>query len=171
MTEADFIDELLEREGGYTDDPLDRGHATNFGITAGAWGEYRRFGRPATRAEVQGITRTQAVAFYTIAHLTNSPFQRVAYEPLRVQLIDFGINSGKDRAIRWLQRVLDVQVTGRIDDRTVGCLTRDRGPLVNKALVAARLYMFDRIVATDPSQARFLNGWRTRALLFLDVTV
>lgn len=168
MTTDALIDGLLEREGAYVDHVSDRGGPTNYGVTAAAWGEYRRFGRPATRAEIQGITREQAVEFYRLRYVTNSPFMAVAYEPLRCQLIDFAVLSGTERATRWLQRVLDVDPTGRMDDRTKLALNRDRGALVNRALVGARVQMFQAIVAADPSQQVFFRGWCARALSFWD---
>lgn len=163
-----FINDLIEREGGYVDHPSDKGGATNFGITAGAWGQYRRMGRPATRAEVRAITREDAVEFYRSRYVLTSPFNAVAYEPLRCQLIDFAVLSGQARATRWLQRVLGIPVTGEIDDRTKVALTRDRGALINSALVAARVQMFSGIVKDDPTQAVFLKGWLNRAVSFME---
>lgn len=172
MTIAQLIDGILDREQGYQDNPADKGNAhggaTNWGITSASWGTYRRLGRPATRAEIWAITRTQAVEFYRSQYVASSPFTAVAYEPLRVQLIDFGINSSNERATRWLQRVLDVPVTGSIDDRTTLALQRDRGDLVNRALVGARLQMYHMIAASDATQKAFLGGWLARAVSFLD---
>ena len=118
MTDADVIDALLLREGGYQDDPKDPGNAgggaTSFGITSATWGTYRRLGRPATKDEIRAITRDQAVVFYQTL-LQASPFHAITYEPLKVQLEDFGVNSGNALAIRWLQRVLRVPVTSAMD--------------------------------------------------------
>ncbi len=166
MTEAELIDGILQREGGYVDDPADKGGATQFGITAMAWGLYSGYGRQATRAEVQTITREQAVEFYRRRYCVNSPFAVVPYEPLRVQCIDSSVLSGNARTIRWLQRVLDVEPTSVLDDRTKAALVRDRGPLVNRAMVAARVTMMERMVADDPSQAKFREGWIARAVSF-----
>ena len=171
MTETDLIGGILEREGGYVDDPADRGGATNWGITAKSWGLYKGFGRQATREEVKAITRAQAAEFYWGQHVRPSPFRSVGYEPLRVQLIDFGVNSGPERAIRWLQRVLDVPVTGRMDDRTEKALQRDRGALVNRALVAARLYMIDRATDQGTIDRKFEEGLESRALSFAEFSL
>lgn len=171
MTTDQLIDGIIEREGGYTDDPKDHGGATNFGITAQAWGLYKGLNRQATRDEVKAITREQAVAFYRVQYIDRSPFRSVAYEPLRVALIDFAVNSGTPRAIRWLQRVLDVPVTGAFDDRTVGALSRDRGPLVNRALAAARLYMIDQATDHGDIDKKFEEGLESRALSLAEFSV
>jgi lysozyme family protein len=170
MTEAQLIVSTLEREGGFVNNPADKQGATNFGITARAWGIYKGLGRPATIAEVQAITSVQATAFYQ-QQLGQSVFKSVAYEALRVQLFDYGVNSGTARATRWLQRVLDVPVTSLMDGPTTLALQRDRGPLVNRGLVAARLTMIDQICKDDPSQEVFRAGWTTRALSFGEFAV
>lgn len=173
MTTPELINGILEREGGYQDDPADAGNgphgATNWGITAKSWGAYRQLGRVATRDEVKAITREQAVDFYRSQYVLTSPFRLVGYEPLQVQLIDFSVNSGTARATRWLQRVLDVPVTSVLDDRTRLALTRDRGALVNRALVAARCSMISGSVREGSIAEKFEQGLIRRAVSFLDL--
>ena len=125
-------------------------------------------GRKATRAEVAAITKEQAKEFYRKEYIQNSPFRDVSYEPLRAQLIDTAVLSGPARTIRWLQRVLDIPVTGLMDERTKTALARDKGMLVNNAYVAARIKMFHNIVAADASQVRFIRGWVKRAIGFAE---
>lgn len=153
MTIDDLINGILTREGGYQDRGTDAGNAgggaTNFGITSPTWGIYNGLGRPATRAEVKAITRTQAAAFYEKQYVQNSPFNVIAYGPLRALMIDFGINSGNALATRWLQRCLDVPVTSVMDDRTITALNRDRSPLVTRAVCAARATMITGAVDHD----------------------
>lgn len=166
MTEEELIDGILEREGGFTDDQHDSGGPTNFGITAASWGAYRRLGRAATAAEVNAITREQAVVFYRETYIAASPFQVIGYDPLRVQLIDFAVNSGTPRAVRWLQRTLGVPVTSALDTATLAAVAAHPGSLVNNALVAARVTMYQRIVAADATQEKYFRGWINRAVSF-----
>ena len=167
MTDDQFIALVLELEGGFVDDPADRGGATNFGITANTWGAYRQLGRQATRAEVAAITRDQAGAFYR-GLMAASIFHGVTHDSLRYQLIDFEINSGGARACRWLQRAVGTPTTdgASLDERTRHLLQQTSGRLVTNALLAARLEMYYAIVAKDASQAKFLNGWVARARRF-----
>lgn len=170
MTELELINDLLTREDGYQQDPADRGNAgggaTNWGITARTWGLYKALGRQATRAEIKAITREQAVEFYQ-GDLRKSPFTRlVAFEPLRVQLFDFAINSGQERAIRWLQRAIGVPVSSTLDERTLAAIAAYPGRLTNNALVAARLKMIDGWTDDDRSQKPLEEGVESRALSF-----
>ncbi len=175
MTEAELIAGILDREQGYQQDPRDTGNAnqgaTNWGITAKSWGIYKGYGRQATRDEMKAITREQATEFYRSQYLANSIYKVVAYEPLRVQLIDFAINSGTARATRWLQRVLNVEATGVMDDRTKLVLARESGRLVNLGLVAARSYMIDRATDHGDINKAFEEGLESRALSFCDFVI
>lgn len=168
MTTYELIAGVLDREGPYADNVADRGGPTAWGITAVEWGRYRRFNRAATRDEMRRVTRSDATTFY-MGQLVASSFTATAipYEPLRVQLFDFGVNSGSARAIRWLQRTIGVPTNeGVLDDRTIRAVAAQSGRLVNNALVAARIRMFHDIVAADASQRVFLDGWINRALSF-----
>ena len=166
MTTGELVKGILEREGGYKDHPRDKGGPTNYGITASTWGLEKRLGRVATREEVKAITEDEARDFYTRRHVDYSPFRVVAFEPLRVQLIDFGINSGTDRAARWLQRAIGVPPTGMMDELTMAFLNAHPGRLINNALVAARLRMVDDWTDGDQGQKVFEEGVESRALSF-----
>ena len=166
MTEDELIDGILEREGGFVNDPVDHGGVTNFGITAVAWGQYKKLNRPCTAAEMQAIARADAVEFYRQKYIVNSAFKAVAYEPLRAQLIDFAVNSGETRATRWLQRAIGLPATGALDPATLSALNGLPAALVNNALVAARVAMYQSIVQSEPNQVKFLHGWINRAVSF-----
>lgn len=172
MTPDALIDALLEREGGFRaakkrpDGSFDP--PTNYGITATTWGGYRQLNRPATVAEVKAITREQAVAFYQ-RELAQSPFGRVVYAPLQAQLFDFGENSGTARAIRWLQRVLRVPVTGVMDERTTTALAVLPQFLVHEALIGARVRMIRGAVTDGSIDASDEAGLLNRALAFTEI--
>lgn len=167
MTADQIIDGILQREGGFSDKKSDHGGATKYGITARTLGLWRGYGRSATVAEVQALTEDEARRYYRERVIGMSPFSGVAYEPLRVQLIDFGMNSGNDRAVRWLQRSMGVAATSNV--LTPELLARVNalpGPLVNNALVAGRLRMVDDWTDEAPDQKPFEEGVESRALSF-----
>lgn len=81
----------------------DRGGATRGGITADSWGEHAHLGRPATEAELNAISETEALAFYRERHV--APFAMVA-DPLRALLVDFGVTSTHAAVWRTVQTAL-----------------------------------------------------------------
>jgi lysozyme family protein len=165
MTVDHLIDGILEREGGYVNNPADRGGPTKFGITAATLAEWRRLGRPATAAEVKAMKVEEARAIYTWRYI--EPFANIPFDELRAQLIDYGVNSGVDAAKRALQRVLRVPVDGIIGPRTLAALLAQDWRFVNDALVAARVKHFLTIAEDDPTQRQFLFGWMRRAVSFI----
>ncbi|HYC00452.1 MAG TPA: glycosyl hydrolase 108 family protein [Candidatus Limnocylindrales bacterium] len=172
MTDDEILDAVLAREGGFRaavrrpDGSIDPD--TMYGVTAPVLGEWRKLGRPATIAELQAMPISEAREIFRMRYIIGPGFTpvNVPFAPLREQLIDFGINSGPARAIRWLQRVLGVPETSTLDDRTKRALTAHAGRLVNDALVAARSYMIDRAVDTGAMRKADEEGVESRALSF-----
>lgn len=177
MTEAEIIAGVIVREGGFVNNPADRGGATKFGITAKTLGDWRKLKRPATADEVEALTMAEAGEIYIAWYVERPGFTlaNVPSERLRVHLIDFGINSGPERAIRWFQRCIGAPVTGRMDQSTrtlIRYLERERFgtrrslDVACDVLVAARLWMIDRNTDAHPNQKQFEEGLESRALEF-----
>jgi lysozyme family protein len=148
MTEASLVDGILEREGDHYEEPpkIDQPTACG-GITAASLAEDRGWPVSAITKEMLkaiDVPEAKAIIGRRIQRFATSyGFNRVAFEPMRVQLIDFAYNSGADRAIRWLQRTIglpEALVTGKFDDRTWAALARFPPVLVNNALAASRAH-------------------------------
>lgn len=173
MTEEEILEGILRREGGFRHVPGDRGGATNFGITQETLGKWRKLGRPATPEEVAALPREDAEAIYYAQYL--APFAAVPNTNLKVQLIDFGVNSSVERATRYLQRVLGIPATGELGLNTLSVLKAASGQmvgnrpaldLVNDALVAARSWMIDQTADAGKLPKSDEEGVESRALGF-----
>lgn len=173
MTEEAILAGILQREGGYRFVPGDRGGATNFGITQATLGNWRKLGRPATPDEVRALPKEEAEAIYYAQYL--APFAAVPNAALKVQLIDFGVNSSVERAIRYLQRTLGIPATGELGLNTLSVLKAASGQmvggrpaldLVNDALVAARTWMIDETADAGKIPKSDEEGVESRALGF-----
>lgn len=165
MRTAELIDDLLRREGGFVDHPSDRGGATKYGVTSRTLGEWRRYGRPATVAEVKALKEEDAKAIYLARYV--QPFNAIAFDELKAQLVDAGVQHGPVTAIRMLQEILGVPVDGILGPRTIAALGVVPWRIVNAGLVAKRIAYYRDIVKADPSQSVFGSGWLNRALEFL----
>lgn len=186
MTESEIIDDLLQRERGWrnqvtrpdgTVDP-----ATNHGITLPVLQNWRLIFYQqvvTTEGDLAQLSVTEARRIYNVRYIDQPGFTpaNIPFEPLRVQLIDFGVNSGPERAVRWLQRVLRLQPTGTLNAQTInliGDLCRMSSPswtllpiqLLNDALVAARSYMIDQAVDHGTMRKADEEGVESRALSF-----
>lgn len=172
MTEDTLIDSVFDKEGKKYGDqttipPIDQPTAAG-GIIQATLSDY--LGRPATVQELKDLSLGAAreVIRWKLRKLAKaSRLELVHFEPLRLQLIDFAYNSGEGLAIRWLQRVLRVPRSSKIDQATLGALEALDPWLVNQALVGARLQMID--LATDAGGSvdkKFEEGLENRAHSF-----
>lgn len=165
-------------EGGYSDDPKDRGGETNHGITVAV---ARAFGYRGAMIE---MTKAEALDIYRARYWVQPGYDRI--EPIHPEvagwLLDTGINMGPAAAGTMLQRWLNALNNGGAlySDLTVdgacGAMTRraltlfigHRGPegsaLLPRLLRAAQAARYLEIVERDPSQERFAYGWARRAL-------
>jgi lysozyme family protein len=173
MTEEEVIDGLLQREGGdtFTDDPVDKGGPTKFGITAATLGNWRALQRTASRAEVQALTETEARAIYRTLYIEQPGFtrQNIPFEALRIAIIDEGVNAGTVVAVRHLQEALGVEVDGIFGPVTKAAVKAH--PYLGKVLVKVvhlRCVRYARIVQRNPEQRRFLAGWINRSFELLE---
>jgi lysozyme family protein len=163
-----ILDEILRREGGYVNHPADRGGPTHFGITAQTLGAWRKLGRPATAAEVQALTETEARAIYRQQYITAPGFETITHPALLHLLVDAAVHSGPKRAVQWLQTALGVTADGVIGPKTRAALAHaDPGVLYGKVL-GQRLRHLGRLITNDPKQSAFAAGWMNRIAEFVE---
>lgn len=174
MTDIDqLIDELIAREGGYSNYPADRGGPTNFGITEQVARAHGYAG------DMRALPRSTAVAIYKVQYWTGPRFDQVApvYPRVAAELFDTGVNMGSGIAAGFLQRVLNALNRGATDypdiavDNRIGALTlaalrgyaARRGPggeaVLLKALNCLQGERYLRLAESRPSNESFLYGW------------
>jgi lysozyme family protein len=164
MSFASAIAFVLEREGGFVNDPKDRGGATKYGITIHTLRRVRG-GQPVTVDDVRGLRITEAVAIYERDYWRSSSADEIdaGDRPcLALCVFDAAVNHGPRRAILFLQEALDVSPDGKVGPVTRAAIDRsDEDALVGRYLVI-RAQFFRHIVAADPTQLKFLKGWLAR---------
>jgi lysozyme family protein len=174
MTEDQFLDAVGQREGlEYAEPPAIDQPTGPYGITLPVLSAYRA--RPCTIADLRALTPADAreiVRANVRNDLQKLGFNKIAFEPLRWQCLDYAWNSGEERAIRWLQRTVGVPegfVTGVMDDRTIRSLnviSSLPGGLIraiNNALAGERAH-----AALNAGTApKFADGVAKRAISFV----
>lgn len=175
--------EIIDREGGYVNDPDDPGGATKYGVTIHTM---RRLGMDLdgdgaiTASDVRHLSKDQAIEIF-LKHYYYSP--RIAELPqmLHASVFDMYVNSGNN-AVKILQRLLrqmgeTVSVDGAIGPQTIAAAqaAADKAPnhLADAYGIARRNYYFaiaDNRVASRKyarSRAGGKGGWITRAEEFI----
>jgi len=130
--------------GAPHDDPDDPGGFTKWGISQRAW----------PNLSIKDLTKTQAETIY----LNNYWFLfNINLLPpiIGIQVFDFGVTSGPSRAIRILQRTLNLKVDGNIGQKTIAACADPE---------AARKYLITRLnFYRKLKKSKYESGWENRA--------
>ena len=105
----------LQAEGGFCDDPLDPGGATNWGITLGTLSGWR--GHTCSVADIRELRATEAGAIYQ-AHYWAAVDGETLPGGLDLLVFDFGVNAGPETSVRLLQRMVGVTADGIMGPQT-----------------------------------------------------
>jgi lysozyme family protein len=164
---------VVATEGGYVNDPNDRGGETNHGITVQVAREHGYDG------PMQALPVEKARDIYADKYINTPKFDRVlARSPaVGAKLVDAGVNAGPARAARWLQQSLNdlsrggrdfapVAVDGDIGARTIAAysaLEQRRGRVKACELTIKLLDGYQTAhytaLARGHANASFLVGW------------
>ena len=187
MDVDELIDSLIEREGGFVNNPSDRGGPTCFGITE-AVARAHGYGGP-----LRQLPRAEAASIYRRLYWNRPKFDEVAKRSagLAAELFDTGVNMGPAVAVTFLQRALtalnrggkdyaDLTPDGRVGPATLAALdtflaTRGSSPAVGvdggdqqrtsgetvllRALEALQGERYLRLAERRPANEAFLYGW------------
>lgn len=173
MTIDKMIDEVIRREGGYSNHPNDRGGPTNWGITQQVARAYGYLGN------MQALPRSAAANIYKTRYWTGPKFDQVAAicPEIGDELFDTGINMGPATAGKFLQRALNVLNRGAVDYPDIGtegqvgpmtlaalsAFVKKRGAaggeVLRKALDGLQCARYVEIAEGSKSQEAFVYGW------------
>lgn len=168
---GDLIDAVIQREGGFSDHPNDRGQSTRWGITQQRLSEWR--GQPASRDDVFDLTKEEAREIYAAWYV--APIARIKHRGRLFELVfDIGVMSGPETAIKMLQHEINafgveplLVEDGILGPKTAAAVEELPEASVRQALVVARVPALVRLVEGNPTQLVFLEGWVIRTLAFL----
>jgi lysozyme family protein len=150
---------ILRWEGGFVDDPDDRGGRTNRGVTQNVYYAWRTDqGLP--RQDVQQINDQEVAAIYYERYWLPAKCD-VLRSKLDLAAFDTAVNMGPNRAIKILQEAVGSAADGVFGPGTkAACDSCDLGEaMINYCDVREGLY---RTFAKRPGQDKFLKGWLNR---------
>lgn len=169
MTTDDIINGVIRREGStFTNDPLDPGGPTKYGITLQTLKDYHH-DDAVTADEISVLSMDEARAIYREMFVERPGFLGVRDDRLRAFLVDWGVNSGPRTSIKALQRRCGLTPDGIMGPVTLRFANNSPLPELYDALVNDRAQFYADIVSRNPSQGRFLQGWLNRNNEFRNV--
>lgn len=161
MTFATALSYTLGFEGGVSNDAVDRGGLTKWGVTQRSYDRYRTRMAQATQP-VTEMTQEEMGSIYREDYWNEIRGDELP-DPLADLMFDMAVNSGPDDAIKALQRALGVVVDGALGPKTLAAVHAAGSALPLEFLKQRGAHYRDIIVA-DPSQVHFLAGWINRLL-------
>lgn len=159
-----FAAKILALEGGFSDDPADRGGATNMGVTLATW---RRVGYDKDGDgdidpdDLLRLTRNDVFKVLRYFYWNRWRADEIESQRLACMLVDWLWCSGK-WGIVIPQRILGVVPDGCVGPTTLGAVNRADPEWFFRQLYEHRLNFISQIVARDPTQRKFEKGWRNR---------
>lgn len=112
---------ILKEEGGYSNDPHDKGGMTNHGVTHIDWAAW--VGHEPTEDEMKALTPDDVMPLYKKRYWDVIQGDELPYG-VDYALLDFGVNSGTSRAVKHLQAILGVTQDGIIGNNTMNEISR-----------------------------------------------
>lgn len=174
MNIEQYLDELIKREGGYVNNPADRGGATKYGITEAVAREN------GYKGSMKDLPLDVAKSIYRKNYWTAPRFDQVNNfsSAIAEELLDTGVNCGIKFAKPLLQRALnllnnqgkagyaDLKVDGIYGSNTLDALKiylAKRGKDGEKVLLRVLNIMqgqrYIEICERNPKQEQFFYGW------------
>ena len=162
-TAFDFI---IAKEGGYIEDPYDKGGATKYGISA-------RFIKTNDLKikDVKDLTLLQAKEIYHMFFWNTLKIDQFNDSTVQLFLFDTAVNCGNEKAAMLLQSSINsishIAVDGKIGNETIGTCNNitsntNNNKILKQLMLSSRIAYYMHIVGNDITQRRFLKGWVNR---------
>jgi len=150
---------VLKMEGGYTNDPVDKGGETNYGISK----------RSYPNLDIKNLTVEAAREIY------HSDFWLACScddlpTPFAISVFDAAVNQGTTPAKRMLQMALGVEVDGVIGPKTLAAAAQVDSYRIKKYL-AERLVRYQNTIVKDNSQQKFAMDWFYRVISLAEIVL
>ena len=158
---------VLEHEGGFVNDPLDRGGATNKGVTIAVWkaqGYDKDGDGDIDVADLKLITEADAIMIMKKNYWDRWKADQIKNQAIANTLVDWVWGSGA-WGIKIPQRLLGLKEDGVVGYVTLNALNKaikeDSKGFITK-LYKARYDYINSIIRSNPKLAVFKTGWLNR---------
>lgn len=170
MTKFDIaFNEIIDNEGGYTNDPDDPGGETNFGITQkelNSW--YKILKIP---AHVKDLTLADAKVFYK-TYWDAYHYEDIDSTEIATKIFDLTVNLGVHESHIITQRAINqcwfpITVDGILGPSTLYAINSlhiaNKDAQLHQFMRQETVKVYNEIVERKPRLKKFLAGWVNRA--------
>lgn len=170
------IDYVLKDEGGFVNNPLDPGGATNFGITLKTL-QRARAPQEVSIDEVEKLTLDEAKSIYERFYWSPAKIEDIIFQPIATALLDLCVNIGQFDTIKMAQIAAGITADGMMGPLTITALN-NISPMFPGAqnsvdfflkLVTEVLKFRVERVKCNNALLEFLEGWINRDMRLLSL--
>lgn len=170
-----LIDMILKSEGGFVNDPDDRGGVTYRGITRKNFPNWK--GWKIVDANLP-LKNGQIIKNDELEQYVREFYHENFYQPMKIDEIDnmlisghllcHGVNAGIKTAVKILQKSINkiynvgISVDGIVGNITLSYSNGDKAESVAQEMISERKEYYTNLAKRNPSQKKFLKGWLNR---------
>lgn len=147
------IGTVIENEGGYANDSRDPGGETKYGISKRAY----------PNLEIKGLTVAQAEQIYERDYW-NTLYAQIQSQDIATRLLDHGVTSGTETAVKIIQRAVGVDPDGIFGPATLRAINSKDPEKLLQDFRARRAVYYAEVAMERPAEAAFLLSWMRRAV-------
>ena len=149
----EIIEQVLEHEGGYVNDPNDLGGETKYGITKRFYPELN----------IKELTEEKAKQIYKDDYWDKNRVESLPQNLWHI-FFDMCVNMGRRTAVKILQRAANSKGRGIDVDGGMGPATlKALKGIETERVRAYRVKYYSDLVTKKPEQEKFYYGWYKRA--------
>jgi len=160
---AAFDMDIINIEGGYSNDPDDPGGETKYGISK----------RSYPNEDIKNLTVERAVEIYTRDYWNPNNIGSIQDQTTANIVFRFIVNAGHETAVKMLQTCLNtfvpiipsVTVDGVLGKSTLQAINNIRTIRLQDTLRVAECRYYLSIVNRNPKEEKYFKGWIKRALM------
>lgn len=152
---------LFGVEGGYVNDPDDKGGETKFGICK----------RSYPNEDIKGLTLERAAALYERDFWNPLGLSGINNQVIAEEVFDTAVNCGVGTGARILQEAInlsnypepDIAVDRQIGPATIAAVNNHKSlKALYKALNGLQFMHYAQIIKNNPKQEKFFRSWASR---------
>ena len=161
MADFQIYAPILKRlEGGFVNDPADKGGATMCGVTLSTYRQY--YGSHLTVDDLKHISDVEWCHIMQTGYWDKIKGNQINNQYIAQLCADWCVNSGVKTAVRKIQEVLHLDVDGLVGQKTLAALNGSDWHDIFDKIYLARQNYYNNLVRRNVSYKKFLSGWLRR---------
>jgi lysozyme family protein len=148
------IDKVLINEGGYVNDPTDRGGETKFGISKRAY----------PNVDIKNLTTDEAKAIYKRDYWNKVKGDDIADDLVAFEIFDTAVNMGARTSSKLVQMVVGVHPDGVIGEKSLEAINGTDVELLVSKFRLSKIARYLYLIKKRPANRKYLYGWINRVM-------